>query len=200
MRLDAIAVSAGLCLVLGCAPNAEPEVGRSDAPFDETGRSEAPPSGGASYAFGLDPGAAEARCASSRGSWKQEPGASSCTVRNEQAGTTQLTILEFCGGALCRVHSLLAIDRSDAKTWLVAFEHLRKQLEKSFGAPDDSQLDLPAECETAFSDCVKRGAASARLRWHWEDGHAVMLLLGPTGESGAAIAVSFASPAARQSP
>jgi hypothetical protein len=200
MRLDLDWLFASALLFVACAPSTEPEIGRSDAPFDEVGRSQAPPSGGAGYDFGIQPSAAEARCAASNGAWKQESGVSSCMVRNQRAGATQLTLVEFCGGSLCRVHSLLALDAPDAKSWLVAFEHLRKQLEKSYGAPDDRQLSLPAECESAFADCVRSGAAAARLRWRWEDGHAVMLLVAAAGDAGAGITVSYASPASARTP
>jgi hypothetical protein len=195
MRLDPNWLLASALALTACAPSGEPEIGKSTAPFDETGRREPPPTGGAGYDFGMDASAAEARCGAEKGSWKREKAASSCTQRNERAGATQLSVLEFCAGSLCRVHSVLALESPEARTWLVAFEHLRRQLEKSYGAPDDHQVSLPAECEQAFSDCIRSGAASARLRWYWPDGHAVMLLLGAAGDAGAGISVSYASPA-----
>ena len=180
-----------LCLCLAaCAPS-EPAVGVSTAPLDEPGRSQAPPTGGGGYEFGASQAEAQARCTSSQGQWRGGA-ASACMTRNDAAGASLLTVLEFCAGALCRVHSVATFDAPDAKTWLSAFEHLRRELQNVYGPPDDSDADLPADCEAHFSDCVRAGRATARMRWFWEDGHAVMLRLGSAQGVPAGISVSYA--------
>jgi hypothetical protein len=186
-------------LVIGCASQkpATP-IGSSDAPAETAeARSSAPPSGGGRYAFGITKEAARAECEKGAGRWQSEGDATWCTSHSEQAGASAMTVVEFCGGALCRVHALLVLDRRDAEAWLGAFEVLARELESRYGRPDDRQLALPKECAAEFFACMDSGRASALLRWFWEDGHAVLLRMGPNGEAPAGITVSYASPAGR---
>jgi hypothetical protein len=187
--------AATLAIVLAaCAPS-EPPVGVSTAPYDETGRSEPPPTGGAGYDFGAAPESVQKRCATGGGRWKHHARLSSCTERNEAAGATRVTLLEWCEGVLCRIHTLAVLDHKDAATWLGAFELLRRELARAFGAPDEERSQFPARCERDFDACVRDGSASALLRWSWPDGHAVLLRLGAMGDVPATISVSYANPA-----
>jgi hypothetical protein len=190
---------AALVLALAACAKSEPPVGVSTAPYDETGRSEPAPTGGAGYEFGSTPETVQKRCAGGGGAWKHHDPLSSCTVRNETAGATRVTLLEWCDGKLCRVHTLAVLDRTDAATWLGALELLRRELTRTFGAPDEQETHFPAECEREFSKCVRDGSATAVYRWSWPDGHAVLLRLGAMGDVPATISVSYANPAGNPS-
>lgn len=184
------AVAASVFALAGCAKPEQP-IGYTPSSPTESTRSEAPPSGGGGYAFGADLAAVRAKCARDRGELAQSGKVSVCKTQHPELGATQLTLVELCGGVVCRVHSLMLLDRPDAEGWLVPFEVLRRQLQKSFGTPDEDHSEFPAECEQRFAECVRSGKASATLRWRWDDGHAVMLRLGATDQVPAAISVSY---------
>ncbi len=178
-------------LAWACAGSNEPPVGVSTAPYDETGRSEPAPTGGGGYDFGASGEQARATCSARRGVWKSHPDGGACVERHDAAGASKLSIVEFCERKLCRVHTLAVFDDPSAKVWLTAFEHLRRELVRRHGAPDEQAIELPAECEQALAECVKNGSASAALAWRWPDGHSILLRLGRAGEVPAAISVSY---------
>ena len=184
------ALTTAFIVLAGCAKPGPPIGYTPSSPTDPT-RSEAPPAGGGGYDFGADLDTVRAKCAAEHGALKHSGKVSVCTARHEDIGATRVTLLEYCSGAVCRIHSLVMLDRSDAKSWLVPFEVLRRELQKRFGTPDEDHSELPADCETLFAECVRSGKASATLRWRWDDGHAVMLRLGTTEQVPAAISVSY---------
>lgn len=191
-----LAVAVALLGLAACAGRSEPPVGVSTAPLDEpSGRSEAPPEGGAGHVFGESAQDARARCAAEQGAWEQRGRAGACTETSAAAGARRVTILEYCDGAVCRIHTLVTLQQPDAQAWLGAYEHLRRELERRFGTPDDRETRFPAACESDFAACVRSGSAGALLRWRWQDGHAVMLRVGALGEVPAAVSISYASPA-----
>lgn len=181
-------------LLAGCVAREEP-IGYTPRSPAESGRSEAPPNGAGGYAFGATPEQVRAKCAAERGRLDHTGQKSTCTTEHAELGATHVTLLEYCTGVVCKVHSLVIMDRPDAESWLVTFERLRRDLQQSYGTPDGEKTQLPADCEEAFADCVRSGKAWAVLRWRWDDGHAITLQIGTTQRL-AAISVSYAAPGA----
>jgi hypothetical protein len=177
-------------VLAGCAKHEAP-IGYTPSSSNDSVRSEEPPTGGGGFDFGAKVEKVRAKCTAERGKFAQSGQVSTCLSQHAEAGATLITLVEYCRGVACRIHSLVVLDRTDAESWLVPFEHLRRQLQGLYGAPDESHKQFPADCETEFADCVRSGKASATLRWRWDDGHAVMLRLGTTEQVPAAISVSY---------
>ncbi len=182
------------CLVLaGCAKKQAPigyDPVSPDAPDTPT-RAEAPPGGGGGVDFGARVAAARAKCAAQQGAFSRSGQVSTCVTQQADVGATLITLVEYCGGAACRIHTVLSLERRDAASWLVPFAHLRGRLLEKFGDPDQNDTKFPADCQQDFAGCVQSGTASALLRWSWKDGHAVMLRVGSIRQIPAAISVSY---------
>lgn len=187
-----VAVVLSTFALSGCVKPEQP-IGYTPGSPKEPARADPAPTGGGGYEFGADLAKVRAKCSAERGKLEHTGKVSVCTSRHEDVGATRITLLEYCGGTVCRIHTLMVLDRPDAKSWLVPFDYLRRQLLDSYGAPDEQKSELPAECEAEFAACVRDGKATAKLRWMWEDGHAVMLRLGTTEQVPAAISVSYES-------
>lgn len=192
--LRAAALASSFLLLAGCAGKEEP-IGYTPRSSAEAGRSESPPRGAGGYAFGQSPDAVRARCAAERGQLDHAGSVSTCTTEHAEIGATHVTFVEYCAGVVCKVHSLVIMERQDAESWLLTYENLRRELQQSYGKPDGQKTQLPAECEKTFADCVKSGKAWTVLRWRWDDGHAITLQIGTTREL-SAISVSYAAPGA----
>jgi hypothetical protein len=173
----------------GCAKQAP--IGYDPVSPDEPTRAEAPPTGGAVVDFGAKVADVRAKCAAERGAFSQSGKVSTCVTPHAALGAALITLVEYCGGAACRIHTVLMLEHADATSWLVPFAHLRGQLLEKFGDPDQNDTQFPADCQQDFAGCVKSGAASALLQWRWDDGHAVMLRIGPIRRIPAAISVSY---------
>jgi hypothetical protein len=183
-----------LVLLAGC--NKQAPIGYTpDSEYDYS-RSEDPPTGGAGFNFGSDLATVRAKCAAQGGKFAQSGQVSTCLARRAEVGVSMLTLVEYCQGAACRIHNLAAFDRPDAESWLVPFEHLRRELQRQYGDPDDRHTKFPADCADDFAGCVRSGKASAKLRWHWPDGHALMLVVGSAKEVPVAIIVSYSDASA----
>jgi hypothetical protein len=176
--------------LVACRKNDKP-IGYTPSSEMSAAREEPPPTGGAGFDFGMDPVKVQKQCRARNGELGQSGSVTTCLIRNAQVGATLLTLIEYCRGVTCRVHSVAVIERADAESWLVPFEHLRRELQRDYGSPDEQETNFPADCEKDFADCVRSGKASATLRWRWEDGHAVMLRLGGVEQVPAAISVSY---------
>src|SRR5258706_1941970 len=91
----------------GCGAKSEQPIGYSPTPStssEAAGRSEPPPAGGSGYDFGAKEKTVRGKCGASHGVFKQSGKVSSCTARHEQAGATQMTIVEYCNAVVCRIH------------------------------------------------------------------------------------------------
>ncbi len=134
---------AALCLALaGCAKRGPP-IGYTPESADAPTRAEEPPTGGGGFAFGADVAKVRAKCSAAHGKFVQSGQVSTCLTRQPEVGATFITLVEYCGGAVCRIHSLLTLDRADAQSWLVPFEHLRRQLLRQYGDPDQNDAQFP---------------------------------------------------------
>jgi hypothetical protein len=186
-----------VCCLLGtgCRKQDAP-IGYTPASEFDSKRVEDAPTGGAGFDFGADEKKVRAECAEQQGEFAQSGEVSTCVARHPEAGATLTTLVEYCHGAACRIHSLVTLDRRDAESWLVPYEQLRRKLQAEFGAPEDSRNEFPADCADDFAGCVQSGKAWAKLRWSWGDGQAVMLALASTDQIPAAIIVSYSSAAA----
>ena len=179
------------CLVLaGCTKKQAP-IGYDPVSPNAPTRAEAPPTGGGGVDFGATLAGARAKCTADQGAFSQSGKVSTCVTHHTELGATLITLVQYCGGAACRIHTVLILERPDATSWLVPFAHLRGQLLEKFGDPDQNDTKFPADCKQDFAGCVKSGEASALLRWSWDDGHAVMLRIGPIKQIPAAISVSY---------
>ncbi len=187
--------AAFLVLLAGCNKQDKPIGYTPDSEYDYS-RSEAPPTGGAGFDFGSNLAKVRAKCAAQGGKFAQSGQVSTCLAERAEVGMSMLTLVEYCQGAACRIHNLVAFERPDAESWLVPFERLRRELQKQYGEPDDRHTKFPADCAEDFAGCVRSGQASAKLRWHWADGHAVMLVVGSAKEVPAAIIVSYSAASA----
>jgi len=189
-------VLAVLCLLgAGCRKQEAP-IGYTPASEFDSKRVEDAPTGGAGFDFGADSTKVRARCAEQQGKFEQSGEVSTCVAGHPEAGATLVTLVEYCHGAACRIHSLVTLERRDAESWLVPYEQLRRKLQAEFGTPDDSQNEFPADCADDFAGCVQSGKASAKLSWKWGDGHAVMLAVAATDQIPAAIIVSYSDSSA----
>ncbi len=177
-------------VLVGCAKKQAP-IGYDPVSPDQPTRAEAPPTGGGGLDFGARVTDARAKCAAGQGAFSQSAKVSTCVTRHAELGATLITLVEYCDGAACRIHTVLMLEHADASSWLVPFAHLRGQLLEKFGDPDQNDTKFPADCQQDFASCVKSGAASALLRWSWNDGHAVMLRIGAIQQLPAAISVSY---------
>lgn len=179
------------CLVaVGCAKKQAP-IGYDPVSPNEPTRVEAPPDGGGGLQFGAQAADVRAKCDAEQGAFSRSGDVSTCVTRHAKLGAMLITLVQYCGGAACRIHTVLVLEHPDATSWLVPFAHLRGQLLKKFGDPDQNDTQFPADCQQDFTGCVKSGAASALLKWRWDDGHAVMLRIGAIQQIPAAISVSY---------
>lgn len=179
------------CLLLaGCAKKQAP-IGYDPVSPNAPTRVETPPSGGGGLVFGAKVADARAKCAAEHGAFSQSGKVSTCVTQHAGIGATLITLAQYCDGVACRIHTVLVLERADATSWLVPFAHLRGQLLEKFGDPDQNKTRFPADCQQDFAGCVKSGEASALLKWQWDDGHAVMLRIGPIRQIPAAISVSY---------
>ncbi len=186
-----VALLAGISLALVACRNNNRPIGYTPRSEADTARAEEPPTGGGGFDFGSSAADVAAKCRAQRGKVGKSGQVSACTTPHPEVGATLLTLVEYCQGAVCRVHSLMVLEHRDAESWLIPFEQLRRQLQVRYGAPDETHTEFPASCEEDFAGCVKSGKASATLRWRWEDGHAVMLRIGSIAQVPAAISVSY---------
>jgi hypothetical protein len=137
-------VFALLSLVLGACAKHEAPIGYTPEPPDDSARTEDPPSGGGGFQFGAGVDKVRAKCAAQHGQFAQSGQVSTCVARHAAVGATLITLVEYCGGAACRIHSVVTLERKDAQSWLVPFEHLRRELQGQYGAPDDDHTQFPA--------------------------------------------------------
>jgi hypothetical protein len=180
-----------ICLPFAGCRKQEAPIGYTPASEFDSKRVEDPPTGGAGFDFGADAKTVRAKCSEQHGKFEQSGAVSTCVARHPEVGATLITLVEYCHTAACRIHSVVTIDKRDAESWLVPYEQLRRKLHEQFGTPEDNDSNFPADCADDFAGCVESGKASAKLRWRWGDGHAVMLAVGRTDQIPAAIIVSY---------
>lgn len=162
----------GSCIVFtGPAPAESPAV-----------RMMPPPEGAVGVRFGDGADAGRQACNSRGFEWSPEGAGFRCGGLPPEIGLTGYSLHSFCDGRACEIDLISAVSESDESALNARWLGAMAKLEERYGRPLKDESVRAATCAPGqLAECLRLKTAAYTVRWVWDNGPRVSLLLGGGG-------------------
>lgn len=165
---------------VSCAPagggSRAPAPGGGPALAPASASGQKPPQGAAGFTFGANLATAEKLCVDAGLAWtpaqKDHYG---CSGAPTEVGFPAVTVVDLCGGKVCKISVDAAHDESPWPQLTTRFAKVLGSLEAKYGSAQEKSTDTLDDCTDSVLTCFKKGRIEVRRAWKWPNGHTLEL-------------------------